>query len=63
MTNHRRFIYSLVLLFVLDAFSIDHVTAQCGKFDRPSGENWANTWDGPAHFDCGRGTYVGCPRS
>ena len=55
MTSQRRFTYFLITLFVFDASFIDQVTTQCGYFNKPSGVNWVNNWDGRVDFNCGRG--------
>ena len=45
----------LLILFVFDTTLINLGSASCSDHSRPSGENWANTWDGLVDYDCGKG--------
>jgi len=52
----RRFSSILLLvLFVFETTLINLGSASCSDHSKPSGESWANNWDGLVDFDCGKG--------
>jgi len=45
----------LLLLLVFDTTFINLGSASCSDHSKPSGESWANDWDGLVNYDCGKG--------